>query len=195
MAEYNNMSLHDELEARFTDAERRRQEEEFLSRGWQPPAELRPLTDDEKNLAYEQAGGIRPKRNFADKVSEFVVTNPASRAVGFALQGISNAGLNPAGYLARSFGVNTSPLTVENGVERGIEQGAATGYDLSALSVAGNIAKGGGLLGQGHNAISIGTQGLLSGEVVPAAASGFAGGLLKEFKIRQVRPVNLRPMR
>ena len=178
MTEYADISLREELETRFADAERRRQEEEFLSRGWQPPAELRPLTDDEKALAYEQVESIRPKRNFTDKASEFVVTNPASRAVGFALQGISNAGLNPAGYLARSFGVNTSPLTVENGVERGIEQGAATGYDLSALSAAGNIAKGGGLLGQGRSAISIGTQGLLSGEVVPAAASGFAGGFL-----------------
>ena len=178
MTDYSNMSLHEELETRFADAERRRQEEDFLSRGWQPPAELRPLTDDEKALAYEQVESIRPKRNFTDKVSEFVVTNPASRAAGFALQGISNAGLNPAGYLARSFGVNTSPLMVENGVERGIEQGAATGYDLSALSVAGNIAKGSGLLGQGHNAISISAQGLLSGEVVPAAASGFAGGFL-----------------
>ena len=178
MPEYAGMSLREELKARFADAERRRQEEDFLSRGWQPPAELRPLTDDEKALAYEQVESIRPKRNFTDKVSEFIVTNPASRAVGFALQGISNAGLNPAGYLARSFGVNTSPLTVENGVERGIEQGMSTAYDLSALSVAGNIAKGSGLLGQGHNAISISAQGLLSGEVVPAVASGFAGGFL-----------------
>ena len=84
MADYAGMSLHEELETRFADAERRRQEEEFLSRGWQPPAELRPLTDDEKALAYEQVESIRPKRNFTDKVSELVVTNPAARAVGFA---------------------------------------------------------------------------------------------------------------
>ena len=38
MADYAGMSLHEELETRFADAERRRQEEEFLSRGWQPPA-------------------------------------------------------------------------------------------------------------------------------------------------------------
>ena len=38
MPEYAGMSLREELKARFADAERRRQEEEFLSRGWQPPA-------------------------------------------------------------------------------------------------------------------------------------------------------------
>ena len=38
MTDYSNMSLHEELETRFADEERRRQEEEFLSRGWQPPA-------------------------------------------------------------------------------------------------------------------------------------------------------------
>ncbi len=38
MPEYAGMSLREELKARFADAERRRQEEEMLSRGWQPPA-------------------------------------------------------------------------------------------------------------------------------------------------------------
>ena len=38
MADYAGMSLRKELETRFADAERRRQEEDFLSRGWQPPA-------------------------------------------------------------------------------------------------------------------------------------------------------------
>ena len=38
MTEYADISLREELETRFADAERRRQEEEFLSRGWQPPA-------------------------------------------------------------------------------------------------------------------------------------------------------------
>ena len=33
MADYAGMSLHEELETRFADAERRKQEEEFLSRG------------------------------------------------------------------------------------------------------------------------------------------------------------------
>lgn len=39
MTEYNNMSLYEELETRFVDAERRKQEEEMLSRGWQPPVD------------------------------------------------------------------------------------------------------------------------------------------------------------
>ena len=43
MADYAGMSLRKELETRFADAERRRQEEDFLSRGWQPPAEREEL--------------------------------------------------------------------------------------------------------------------------------------------------------
>ena len=39
MADYAGMSLRKELETRFAEKERREQEEEFLSRGWQPPAE------------------------------------------------------------------------------------------------------------------------------------------------------------
>ena len=38
MADYADMSLRKELETRFAEKERREQEEEFLSRGWQPPA-------------------------------------------------------------------------------------------------------------------------------------------------------------
>ena len=39
MTDYAGMSLREELETRFADAERRKQEEEMLSRGWQPPAD------------------------------------------------------------------------------------------------------------------------------------------------------------
>ncbi len=38
MGEYSGLSLHDELAARFAEAENNRLEEEFLSRGWTPPA-------------------------------------------------------------------------------------------------------------------------------------------------------------
>ena len=38
MPDYAGMSLREELETRFADAERRRQEEDFLSRGRRPPA-------------------------------------------------------------------------------------------------------------------------------------------------------------
>lgn len=38
MTDYNNMTLREELEARFKEADENKKEAEFLSRGWQPPS-------------------------------------------------------------------------------------------------------------------------------------------------------------
>ena len=59
---------------------------------------LQPMTDEQKAQAREMAKQMRPEKTLGDKVSEFLVTNPIARQVGFVLQGIANAGLNPAGY-------------------------------------------------------------------------------------------------
>lgn len=55
MADYNdmkNMTLREELEARFKQAEDREKENEFLSRGWQPPAGSEQINGFEKEADY-----------------------------------------------------------------------------------------------------------------------------------------------
>lgn len=52
MTDYNNMTLREELEARFKEAGENKKEAEFLSRGWQPPS-----------TSY-QAGGLQQNRDY-----------------------------------------------------------------------------------------------------------------------------------
>ena len=52
MTDYNNMTLREELEARFKEADKNKKEAEFLSRGWQPPT------------ASYQAGGLQQNRDY-----------------------------------------------------------------------------------------------------------------------------------
>lgn len=71
MTDYSNMSLREELETRFADAERRKQEEEMLSRGWQPPAER-----------GEAAGFQRKQTKKSDKAFLTGISDQVSGAVG-----------------------------------------------------------------------------------------------------------------
>ena len=149
----------------------------------EPAFSLKPLTTQEREKAAALAKVQRPQRSLGEKVSSFMVTNPASRVLGMGLQGISNASLNPAGYVARAAGLNTSPLSPQNAVERGIEKGAQYGYDMAVLGTMGNGAGAAGLLGSGKSALSIGAQALLApGKLYPAvtaaAGGGFAEGLI-----------------
>ena len=94
---------------------------------------IQPMTDEQKAQAQEMANQIRPKKTLGDKISEFMVTNPVSRQIGFGLQGVANAGLNPAGYVARAMGVDTKPLEAQNMAERVTELAGQYGYDAAAM--------------------------------------------------------------
>lgn len=98
--------------------------------------ELQPMTEEQRAQAQQKAKEYREQvkpTTFGDKVSEFMVTNPISRQVGFGLQGIANAGLNPAGYVARAAGVDTKPLEAQTAGERATELAGQYGFDAAAL--------------------------------------------------------------
>ena len=94
---------------------------------------LQPMTDEQKAQAREMAKQMRPEKTLGDKVSEFLVTNPIARQVGFVLQGIANAGLNPAGYVARAAGIDTKPLEAQTAGERATELAGQYGFDAAAI--------------------------------------------------------------
>jgi hypothetical protein len=95
--------------------------------------ELQPMTEEQKMQAQEMAKQMRPEKTLGDKVSEFLVTNPIARQVGFGLQGISNASLNPAGYVARAAGIDTKPLEAQTAGERATELAGQYGFDAATL--------------------------------------------------------------
>lgn len=61
------------------------------------------------------------------------IARPIARGGLLAMQGVANAGLNPAGYVARAAGVDTAPVKPENWVERGIERSGEYGYDAAGI--------------------------------------------------------------
>lgn len=98
--------------------------------------ELQPMTDEQRAQAQQKAKEYREKvkpTTFSDKVSEFLVTNPVARQVGFGLQGISNASFNPAGYVARAAGIDTKPLEAQTAGERATELAGQYGFDAAAI--------------------------------------------------------------
>ena len=96
-------------------------------------SELQPMTDEQRAQAQEMAKQMRPEKTFGDKVSEFLVTNPIARQIGFGLQGISNASFNPAGYVARAAGIDTKPLEAQTAGERATELAGQYGFDAAAI--------------------------------------------------------------
>lgn len=95
------------------------------------------MTPDRKRLVDEAGRKYRENMGVADKVAEFMATNPVSRGVGMGLQGVANASLNPAGYVARAMGMDTKPLEAENAAERAIEWATGTVYDTIPIAIAG----------------------------------------------------------
>lgn len=90
-----------------------------------------------------QADCLRPPRTFADNVSDFMVTNPVARAYGLMYQGVADAGMNPSGYVARYFGLDTHPLEPKNAYERALELIPRTVYNGGVTKgIATAIAKG-----------------------------------------------------
>lgn len=60
------------------------------------------------------------------------ITRPVARLGLSVMQGISNAGLNPAGYVARAAGIDTKPLQAETAGERVGELAGQYGFDAAA---------------------------------------------------------------
>lgn len=85
----------------------------------------------------QKADRLRPRRTFADDLSEFTVTNPVARAYGLMYQGVSNAGLNPLGHLARAGGLDTRPLEPRNIFESATELLPMDYYDVNIMKGLG----------------------------------------------------------
>ena len=130
-----------------------------------PNAFLTPLSEEQK---------AKPKENPQEWVNHPLVRGGAS-----LLQGIANAGFNPAGYIAKSAGVDIEPLSNEEmtPTERALAKGGQYGFDAAALATTGGLAKGAGYLGSGAGAISKVAQSILAPNVLNAAAMGSAGGV------------------
>jgi hypothetical protein len=92
------------------------------------------------------------------------------------MQGISNASLNPVGYIARAAGMDTKPLIPKDKTERALERGAGQAYDFAMLGTLGSGAGSAGLLGKGMSIPSKISRGLLIQAPISAAAAGFGGG-------------------
>jgi hypothetical protein len=130
----------------------------------QPQNPVLKMTPEQKEQAAKAAKEWREQvkpTTTGDKVAEFMVTNPYARQAGFALQGISNAGLNPAGYIARAAGMDTKPLEARNAAERITELAGQYGYDAAAIAAALGGAAEAGIGGTG-----------LTGNVIKAMAEG-----------------------
>lgn len=88
------------------------------------------LTDEQKaqiqarNEAYAQRQ--EENRPWVDK-------NPVARLGVATMQGIANAGLNPAGYVARAAGIDTKPLEAQTAGERVAELAGQYGFDAAAI--------------------------------------------------------------
>ena len=130
-----------------------------------PNAFLTPLSEEQK---------AKPKENPQEWVN-----NPLVRGGASLLQGIANAGFNPAGYVAKSAGIDIEPLSNEEmtPTERALAKGGQYGFNAAALATTGGLAKGAGYLGSGAGAISKVAQSILAPNVLNAAAMGSAGGV------------------
>ena len=130
-----------------------------------PNAFLTPLSEEQK---------AKPKENPQEWVNHPLVRGGAS-----LLQGIANAGFNPAGYVAKSAGIDIEPLSNEEmtPTERALAKGGQYGFDAAVLATIGGLAKGAGYLGSGAGAISKVAQAILAPNILNAAAMGSAGGV------------------
>lgn len=132
------------------------------------------------NLSDEQKAQIEANNKaYEEKYEEPFIESDIVRKPAALVQGISNASLNPFGYLARSAGIDTKPLEAKDAVERALEKGGEYGYDAAALATVGNLAKGAGYLGKGNTVASKVAQEMLAPEVLMATGAGVGGGLVE----------------
>lgn len=131
------------------------------------------LSDEQKSVIAAR------KKAYEDKQSSHWTQNPLVRAAAALGQGISNASLNPAGYVARKIGIDTKPLQPENAGERALEKAGEYGFDAAVLSPVGNYLNALGLLGKGQRLASKVARAVLApgkGAVTAAASGGALEG-------------------
>lgn len=173
--------------ARYEEIERRGLLSQLPQEKQEAWAEYKRRQQPALQLSDEQKAQIQANNEGYAQRSEanrpWMDKNPIARLGIAALQGISNASLNPAGYVARAAGIDTKPFTPENAAERGVELAGEYGFDAAALGGAGNIAKGAGYLGKGQGLTSRVAQTLFAPEnitqmaVAPATAMGLGVGI------------------
>ena len=108
--------------------------------------ELQPLTDEQRAQIQANQDEYNRKQAERNKDQWFVslvenkpegviqnIARPVARLGLSAMQGIANAGLNPAGYVARASGIDTKPLEAQTAGERVTELAGQYGYDAAAL--------------------------------------------------------------
>lgn len=108
--------------------------------------ELQPLTDEQRAQIQANQDEYNRKQAERNKDQWFVslvenkpegviqnIARPVARLGLSAMQGIANAGLNPAGYVARAAGIDTKPLEAQTAGERVTELAGQYGYDAAAL--------------------------------------------------------------
>ena len=98
------------------------------------------------NLSEEQKAEIQARNEaYAQRQEEnrpWVDKNPVARLGVAAMQGIANAGLNPAGYVARAAGIDTQPFEAQTAGERVAELAGQYGFDAAAIVPTLGLAAG-----------------------------------------------------
>lgn len=98
------------------------------------------------NLSEEQKAEIQARNEaYAQRQEEnrpWVDKNPIARLGVATMQGIANAGLNPAGYVARAAGIDTQPFEAQTAGERVAELAGQYGYDAAAIVPTLGLAAG-----------------------------------------------------
>lgn len=133
------------------------------------------ITDEQRKIIQDR------NKAYEDKQSSHWTQNPLVRAAAALGQGISNASLNPAGYVARKIGIDTKPLQPENAGERALEKAGEYGFDAAVLSPVGNYLNALGWLGKGERLASKAARAVLvpgKGAVTAAASGGALEGTI-----------------
>ena len=134
---------------------------------------LLQLSDEQKSVIAAR------NKAYEDKQTSHWTQNPLIRAAVSLGQGISNASLNPAGYVARKIGIDTNPLQPENAGEKALEKAGEYGFDAAVLSPVGNYLKALGWLGKGESVASKAARAIFipgKGAVTVAASGGALEG-------------------
>lgn len=133
------------------------------------------ITDEQRKIIQDR------NKAYEDKQSSHWTQNPLVRAAAALGQGISNASLNPAGYVARKIGIDTKPLQPENAGERALEKAGEYGFDAAVLSPVGNYLNALGWLGKGERLASKVARAIFipgKGAVTAAASGGALEGTI-----------------
>ena len=166
--------------ARYEEIERRGLLDRLPPEKQEAWAEYKKRQQSKLELSDEQKAQIEANNKaYEEKYAEPFIESDIVRKPAALAQGISNASLNPFGYLARSAGIDTKPLEAKDAAERALEKGGEYGYDAAALATIGNIAKGAGYLGKGNTVTSKVAQEVLAPEVLMATGAGVGGGLVE----------------